>query len=58
MAGASTQVGREGERINANISLGEVDPYRLVSSDRHCLDADAPCTATILVHPQSPEFPK
>jgi hypothetical protein len=46
------------ERINANISLRDVDPYRLVSSGRHCLDADAPCAAAMLVHPQGPELPK
>ena len=46
------------ERINANTSLGDVNPYRLVSSGRHCLDADAPCAAAILVHPQGRELPK
>ncbi|MBV9649748.1 MAG: hypothetical protein JO296_06360 [Pseudonocardiales bacterium] len=46
------------ERINANTSLGDVDSYRLVSSGRHCLDADTPCAAAKLVHPQRRELPK
>jgi len=46
------------ERINANISLGDVDSYRLVSSGRHCLDLDASCAAAMLVHPLGRELLK
>jgi hypothetical protein len=45
------------ERINANMSLGDVDSSCLVFAGRHCVDVDAPCAAAIWGHPQGRDLP-